>query len=185
MKKKLRLGVIILIVGISLLVGTIYRSNTLTSFGNPRIDMAPNTWSYVSDENLIGWDGQTLLEVFEYLLAPREFQLEVQATAPVDVYVLDSKGISQWNKDKTVDYPVVVFKDVNQGIYTFELFKRDKYTIVLYNPTNENVTSRWNVSVYGIEKDLLYVSITIISTGLMVITLALMIMRKPFHKTNC
>ncbi|MDR2699414.1 MAG: hypothetical protein LBC12_01105 [Nitrososphaerota archaeon] len=70
MKKTLHVGLIILIIGISFFVGAIYRSSTVTSFGNPRIDIVPHSWSYVSEESYIGWDGQTLPEVFEFLLAP-------------------------------------------------------------------------------------------------------------------
>ncbi|MDR2699413.1 MAG: hypothetical protein LBC12_01100 [Nitrososphaerota archaeon] len=102
----------------------------------------------------------------------------------MNVYVLDSKGITQWNKDKTINYPVFAFKNVKQDVYTFELTKRDKYAVVIYNSASENVTIRWTVSVYGIEKDLLHTSIVVIITGLLLMTTTV-IYTKNDHVLKC
>ncbi|XHH08979.1 MAG: hypothetical protein ACFCUE_15655 [Candidatus Bathyarchaeia archaeon] len=173
MKNCVRVGIIIFIVGFSLLAGTFYRSNTTTSFSAERIDMAPNTWSYLDPDDA----DQTLSEFFEFLLVPRDFQLTVQSTEPIDVYILDSEGIRQWNENKTVD-PVFAFKNTKQEIYNFELSKRDKYTVVIYNPTKENVTSRWAISVYSIEKDLLFASVIVTVAGLVVMAVSVVTTQK-------
>jgi hypothetical protein len=166
MKKWTRVGIIILIIGVSLLAGTIYRSNTTHSTGYRLIDLAPNTWS-LSEED----QGKTVMEfameLYCFLSAPREFRLEVRATAAIDVCILDLEGIKQWKKDKTVE-PLWEFKETEQ----------DKYMLLLYNPTNENVTSELHMMIYGIEKDLLHTSVAFIATGLVFTVGSVIITRK-------
>lgn len=177
MKKWTRVGIIILIVGVSLLGGTIYRSNTTDSSSHRADGFAPNTWSW----SLLEVDPKDAVRSYTFLFAPRELQIEVMATAPIDVYILDSEGIAQWEKDKTVK-PLWTFKETKQDTYTLQVSKRDKYLLLIYNPTSENVTSELHIMIYGIEKDLLYASATVIATGLVLTVGSVILTQKPFHK---
>jgi len=172
MKKWTRVGLIVLIMGISLLAGTIYRSNITPSLGIPRVDLAPNGWGPVLEEK-----DYKINEVFHCFFSPRDVYLEVQATAPVSVYILDSDGITQWDEYQSVD-ACWSFDETAKLTSTLHIPKRDKYTMLLYNPTDENVTAEYSFTVYGVEQDLLYASGAIIIAGLVFTTGSIMITKK-------
>jgi len=180
MKEWTRVGIIILIIGVSLLAGTLYRSNK-TDGASSLIVLAPNT-SSLSTEEMEEIEGlrKTVMEAYSFLWTPREVRLEVRATAAIDVYILGSEEIKQWEKDKTVK-ALWAFKETKQDIYTLQIPKRDKYMILLYNPTNETVTSELDITIYGIENDLLHTSMALITTGLVLTAASVIITRKPFH----
>jgi hypothetical protein len=174
MKKWTRVGIIILLIGVSLLAGTVYRSNKTKSFGMSSVfGLAPNTWS-LQREIL----GTNETEATYFLWAPREFRLEVRVTAVIVVYILDAEGISQWEEDGTVE-PLWAFEETGQDIYTLQITERGKYLVLVYNPTNESVKYELNMTIYGIEKDLLYVSIAFTAAGLVFTAVSVIILRKP------
>ena len=169
MNKWTRVGIIILVIGVSLLAGTIYRSNTTDTFGTSSVfGLAPNTWS-------LDWRNDTTGSY--YLWAPREFRMEVRVTTKIDIYILNSEGINLWKEDGTVK-PVWAFEETGQNIYTLQITERGKYTILVYNPTNESVLYKLDVTLYGIEKDLLSMSITFTFAGLAILTASVIRSRK-------
>lgn len=174
MKKWTRVGIIILLIGVSLLAGTVYRSNTTRSFSKKSVfGLASNTWS--PRWEISGTNGTA---ASYFLWAPREFRLEVRVTAVIDVYILDSEGISLWEKDGAVE-PLWAFEETGQDIYTLQITERGKYFVLVYNPTNESVKYELNMTIYGIEKDLLYVSTAFTAAGLVFTAVSVIIPQKP------
>lgn len=173
MKKLTRLGFVIIIIGITFLAGTIYRGNKTTTNGT-HIVLSQNTWSVTDIED----DFQKIvMNSYSFLWAPREIRLEVQASTSIDVYILDSSSTKQWEQDQTVD-ALWDFKGIQQEIYTLQIPNREKYLILLYNPTNENATIELDVAIYGIETDLLYASFGFVVTGVVFMMGSLVFVRK-------
>jgi hypothetical protein len=172
-----RTGIIILIIGVSLLAGTIYRSNNTRS-SSTRVDLAPNAWGPTEE-----CQGTKICQVHSFFWAPRNIQLEVRAAAPIDVYVLNSKGITQWEKDQTIQ-ALWSYKETTEFVTTLEIPTRDKYTVLLYNPTNEPVIAYWSFMIYEIERDLLIVSVAIMIAGLLLTLASAIITRKKSIKLN-
>jgi hypothetical protein len=169
MNKWTRVGIIILVIGVSLLAGTIYRSNTTDTFGTSSVfGLAPNAWS-------LDWRNETTGSY--YLWAPREFRMEVRVTTKIDVYILNSDEINLWKEDGTVK-PAWAFEETGQNIYTLQITGRGRYIILVYNPTNESVPYKLDVTLYGIEKDLLSISITFTFAGLAITTISVIRSRK-------
>ncbi|MCW4022692.1 MAG: hypothetical protein ACOWW1_07255 [archaeon] len=177
MKKWTRGSIIFLIIGISLLTGTIYRSNETSSSGT-RVDLAPNSWGPTKESQ-----GIEIGDFRHIFWSPRTVELEVRATAPIDVYVLDSNGIRQWDENKNID-ALWSFEGTAQFTNTLEIPKRDKYAILLYNPTNETVIANWSFMIYGIEQDLLCASGAIIVTGMLLTIVSVITIRNKSSKVN-
>ena len=173
MKKGTRVGVILLLIGVSFFAGTAYRGNSEDSFSVGGVfDLGPKTWSTAWEEL-----GGTETSLKYRFWAPRELSLEVRATDVIDVYILDGDGINLFAKDGTVN-PLWAFEETGQAIYTRQITERGKYLVLAYNPTNEPIKYKLNITIYGVEKDLLYASVAIIAAGLMVIAVSVMIQRK-------
>lgn len=177
MKLWTRIGIIILIIGLSLLAGTIYRSNKTSSL-TTRVDLAPNAWGPTEE-----CQGKKICQVYSFFWSSRKLHLELRADAPFDVYVLNSGGINQWEKDQTVE-ALWSFKGTTQVTTILDVPKRDKYTILLYNPTDEPVIAEFSFMIYGLEQDLLYVSGAVIIAGLLLTIVSVLIMRKNLSKPN-
>lgn len=169
-KKWTRTGFIFLVIGISLLIGTLYRSNETSSRGF-HINFAPNSWAPLESR------GKVISKIFCFLWTPREVRLDIIATAPIDVHLLNSKGIKQWEKNQTVK-ALWEFKETKQETHNLQIPKRGDYAILVYNPTNENVIFEGSIAIYGIEKDLLCTSIIFIITGLLFTTGSRIVTRK-------
>jgi hypothetical protein len=160
MNNWIRVGVIILVIGLSLFTGSVYRSSNTKSFGIVQTfsGLDSNEWSP-------RWRENNIMRETYFLWAPREFRLEVRVTTIINVYILDSEGIRLWEENGTVE-PVWAFEETGQDVYTLQINKRDKYFVLVYNPTNESVKYELNMTIHGIERDLLYASVAVICAGL-------------------
>jgi hypothetical protein len=156
MKKMTRFGIVILVVGISLLLVTIVRGATSTDVGTMSEDLPSDKW--------------TLYPTF--LLAPRELRVGIQSNQTVDVYVLDSEGIKAWKADGTLN-PLWTFKDVQQDTISLQISSRNGYAFLTHN-INDSISSvKISSSLYGFESDLLWGSISFIAFGIAIIIASL------------
>jgi hypothetical protein len=173
MKLLTKAGILLLIVGLSLLAGTLYRSTSELGFSLGS-ELSPNSWSCqgnVLDPNVM---------YIRYFLAPRDYSIEVQTNAIINVYVMDTEGIRLWITEGELE-PVRSYEEVGQETVTFHLTSRDDYVFLCYNPLENSVEYRLIISGYGIEEDLLYASLAIIVTSA-VVTLASFIPRRNSNK---
>ena len=172
MKRLTKAGILIIVIGLSFLAGTLYRSTsegggfaTGTMFGLP-----PKAWSI--EANNSGPEGP----YSSHFLAPREYRMEVQTNTTIDVYILDATGIRLWKAEGKLE-PVLSYEEIQQEVLTFHLDNRGDYTILVYNPSTEAAQYQLSVSGgYGVETDLLYTSLIILVLGA-VITIASLIPR--------
>jgi hypothetical protein len=171
MKNLTKVGIMILVIGVSFFAGTIYRSHSTYGYGTRSLfGLTSNSWSFNATYTSSG---------FKCFFAPREYRIEVKSNATLDVYLLDADGVTLWLSECSL-VPVWSVNEVKQDIYIADLTKRCDYTLLVYNPTNSTADYEIQFTVYGFEKDLFLVSIILISTGLLVIFIALLISQK--HK---
>jgi len=160
-------GVILLVIGVSFVVGTIYRStNTVVfsvSFGIP------------AD----GWSAT--YTIITYAFPPRDLSLELKTNGTVDIYLLDKEGIKHWFSDGTLK-PVWSAKSASAQTFSIQLPHRDTYGFLAYNPNNSTVTFEVTGQLYGFERDLLWFSLGAIATG-SVITIASITVKKKNKKS--
>jgi hypothetical protein len=165
MKTTTQIGIILLAIGLAFLVGTLYRSTSPYSFGYGNLlGLKANMWN---SEGHVG---------ISYSWSPRELRLDVNSNSTIDIYVLDSEGIRLWTLDGTLK-PVWSAMGASQEIFTLQINNRDTYAFIVYNPTNVTVRFEINVTLYGYEKDLLWISIGFIVVGV-IVTMVSLFMRK-------
>ena len=156
MKKLTRLGVIVLVVGVSLLLTTIYRSNSQEGINRMQ-------WMGTPAEGFI-YDSR-------FLLPPRTCQINLNASSEVDVYILDEEGIRLWEEEETLE-PIWNSSGAKQHTGTFDVNKRGEYAQLVYNTHNASTTIQETVRFSGIEKDLLVVSVAVTAVGLAVVAVS-------------
>jgi len=165
-----KVGVILLAIGFAFLVGTIYRSTSPHDFGTGSLlGLKANTWN---PEGHVG---------ISYFWSPRELRLDITSNSTIDIYILDSEGIRLWTLDGTLKH-VWSAMGVTQEIFTLQINNRDTYAFLVYNPTNATARYDINVTLYGYETDLLWVSISFTVIGLIVSTVSLILSRRPKPK---
>jgi hypothetical protein len=164
MKKSTRLGTILLLAGITLLVVTFFRGNSSTNAGSGSWSGLPSTrWGLHSD----------------YLWSPRDLKIEIQASTPVDIYILDAEGIRLWKSDETLK-PFWAFEKVKQETATVPIVSRGEYAILVHNPSEELAKIEVSLSFFGFEKDLFWASIAFTAAGLATIVASFVVSwRRP------
>jgi hypothetical protein len=156
MKKLTKLGILLLVIGLSFLAGTFYRSNSTYGFAIGGIfGLKPQTWRSNPDTRAI----------VPNFLAPRNLRMEVKANATVDVYILDTEGMKLWASDATVN-PVWSATGVTQEIFKLQLTRRGDYGFLIHNPTNSTAVYEIHVTLYGFEQDLIWMTIAFTVAGL-------------------
>ena len=170
MKSLTKAGIILLVIGLSFLVSTVYRSTTESgnfSTGMSMGGLAPNTWS-------VDWNTSLPYapSLHNYFLIPREHRMNIQTNTVIDVYVLDSKGGQLWLGEGKLE-PIVSFEGVSKQSVTFNVYNRDDYSFLVYNPSAENGSYTLSVNGYGLETDLLYFSLIITVFGVAVTLVSL------------
>lgn len=162
MKKTTRLGVIVLVIGISLLLVTVLRNSSSTNLGGGSEDMPPDMWSLHPS----------------ILLAPRDIRIEIQANSTIDVYILDESGINLWSADGVLR-PLWEFTSVKQETFTVQIMKRGFYAVLIHNIQNSSTATKVFISMYGFERDLLWASIVLTVAGPVIIGACMIVSRKP------
>jgi hypothetical protein len=174
MKRLTKLGIVLLTIGLSFFVGTIYRSNSTYGFVYSTLfGLAPNTWDF-------GPNGRFLAT---YLWPPCDLRIEVKTNATIDMYILNAEGMRLWASDKTLK-PIWSFRNVTQEIFTLQIDTRGEYTFLFYNPTNATSNFEVNSTLYGFERDLLWASFGFTVTGLIVATASVLMPRKTQKQTQ-
>ncbi|NLE05497.1 MAG: hypothetical protein GX638_11950 [Crenarchaeota archaeon] len=162
MKKSAKLGIIVLAIGLSLLLGTVYRSTLTNSISLMNgAGVKPGMWSSE------GGDGQQVLNPF--FLSPRDLRLDVTSNGTIDLYVLDSEGIQLWTNQKTLK-PIWSFFNVSQDIFNLHINSRNKYAFVIFNPSNSTSTFKMTITLHSYETDLLAISMGFLATGILITT---------------
>ena len=160
MRSKIQLltsiGIIFLVIGVSFLAGTVYRSS-ITAGGSLSLEAPPynRTLEYRN--------------VMTYAFSPRDLILELTTNATVDVYLLDSEGIKLWRSEGTIK-PIWSAKDATTQTFLVPIPSRDNYGFLSFstnNSTTNNSTGMLSLSMKlsGYELDLLWFSLAIIAIG--------------------
>jgi hypothetical protein len=161
MKKITRLGVIVLVIGISLLLVTVLRNSSSTNLGGGSEDMPPDRWRLHPS----------------FLFAPRELRMEIQANSTIDLYILDESGINLWSADGVLR-PLWEFTSVKHEIVTVQIMKRGIYAVLVHNIQNSSTATKYSISMYGFERDLFWASIALTIAGPVIIGVYMIVSRK-------
>lgn len=160
------IGILFLVIGISFLAGTVYRSSVTNGAGLSLGTLSYNQTSEYQD-------------VWVYAFSPRDLSLEITTDAPVDVYLFDSEGINLLCSEGTIK-PIWVAKGTSSQTYLINIPSRGNYGFLSFYTNNSTDTSTLNITsldikLSGYELDLLWFSLTITVIG-SVITAASRIM---------
>ncbi len=165
MKKTLRLALIVFLAGLSLLVATAVRSNSVPknlNFGND-IEGATSGWVLYPD----------------FLMFDREFSVSIRANNSVSVYILDEAAVKQWNIDKSINADWS-YEDITEGVFSEQPTGRGGYAVLVHLPEDKATTVKMTLTFSGFEQDLLIFSLAIVSVGILSsVTLLIINWRKP------
>ena len=172
MKKSLRLGLVVFLVGLSLLVVTAVRVNSvpkIMNFGN-EVEGVTSGWVLYPD----------------FLMFDREFSVNIKANNTVKVYILDDGAVKQWNIDKSVNADWS-YEDVVEGVFSEQPTGRGGYAVLVYLPEDSDTTIKVSLAFSGFEKDLLMFSLAIVGVGILSLVALLIInlrKRKQYERTK-
>lgn len=159
MKTLTRVGILLLITGISFLSVTFIRNASTGGFGIMFMSIPPKS-------------GSTLLD--SYLFPPQEIRLSITANSTIDVYLLNSEGLRLWKETSEID-AISEFKNIQQGTFHLQIEKRGEHAILVYNDSNSSTSGRINVTLSGLETDLLTFSFAVTIIGLTILLVSLVI----------
>ncbi|PVX27810.1 MAG: hypothetical protein CW716_00260 [Candidatus Bathyarchaeum sp.] len=163
MKKLTRMGVIVVIVGVSLLLTTFYRGSNQEGINRFQ-------WLGTPSEGFVFDD--------RFLLPPRTCQIHLNSSSEVDVYILDEEGIRLWEEKETLE-PIWNSSGAKQHTGTFDVNKRGEYAQLVFNIHNATTSIQETFRFSGIEKDLVVASVAITAIGL--VTVAASVLLKKFR----
>ncbi len=167
MNRLTKAGILILVIGVSFLASTLYRSTSESGrFSRGSFGLEPDDWSPRGNTS------ETGSGVFSnsYFLIPRDYRMNIKANTTIDVYILNPEGKRLWQAEGKLE-PLLSFEGVRQQVVTFQIANRDDYTLLVHNPSTEVAEYELSVTGYGIETDLLHASLAIIALGA-IVTLA-------------
>ncbi len=160
LKKSLRLGLAVFLVGLALLAVTAVRVNSvpkIMNFGNE------------AEGATIGW-----VLYPDFLMFDRDFSVNIRANNTVSVYILDEAAIKQWNTDKSVN-AVWSYEDLAEGVFSEQPQGRGGYAVLVHLPEDKATNIKVVLSFSGFEKDLLMFSLAIVGVGILSLVLLLII----------
>jgi hypothetical protein len=163
LKKGMRLGLAVLLVGLSLLAVTAVRVNSvpkIMNFGN-EVEGAASGWVLYPD----------------FLMFDRDFSVSIRANNTVSVYILDEAAVKQWNADKSVN-AAWAYETVETGVFSEQPTGRGGYTVLVRMPEDSATAIKVTLSFSGFEKDLLTVSLAIVALGILLLVALLIISRR-------
>lgn len=162
MKKLTRIGIVVLIIGASLLFVTILRGSSPTNIGGGGEDAPADKWTLHP----------------ACLFPPKDVIVEVNANATIDVYILDANGIKQWESDGTLE-PRWTFEGIKQDKFTLPITERGTYAILTHNIQNLPTAIQVSLTFSGYERDLLWASVAFIVTGIILAIVSLVKSWRP------
>lgn len=169
MKRSSRFFVAIFLLGLSLLIVTVMRTNS-----------APHTMSFGNEEGgaTAGW-----VMYPDFLMFPRDFRVDIRANNTVDVYILDEAAARQWNTDRILK-AAWTYEDIKQGVFNEHADSRGAYAILAYLPANATTAIKVTLTFSGFEKDLLVVSLAILAADTVALIVSLPINRRKTPTLN-
>jgi hypothetical protein len=159
-KRSLRIFVVIFLIGVSMIIVTLIRTNSapgVLSFGNEE-EGATSGWVMYPD----------------FLMFPRDFRVDIRANNTVNVYILDEVAAKQWNATKTLDASWT-YKDITQGAFSEHADSRGGYALLVYLPIDNATAIKVTLTFSGFERDLLVASIMIIGLDILALEGSLII----------
>jgi hypothetical protein len=162
MKKVTRFGVIVFIVGVSLLFVTFLRADSSITFGTGNTMGSFQEWV-----------------LCEAVFTPRMLSIDINTNATTEVYILDESGINLW-KNEALLRPLWNVTNAEHNQTTIQITHRGTYGCLLHNPTRKTVGDVY-LTLYGIENDLLWMSIALIIFGPAIAVLYKIVKRKPIQ----
>jgi len=163
LKRGLRLCLLVCLIGVSLLVASVVRTNSL-----PRYMIFGNE----EEGETSGW-----VLYSEFLMFYRDFRFDVRANDTVSVYVLDEAAVGQWRSDGIVN-ATWAYEDVMYGIFSEQVNSRGSYAVLVYLPEDSSTVIKLVVFFSGFEKDLLTFSLSITGVGVLSLIALLAMLRK-------
>jgi hypothetical protein len=163
MKKSLRLALVVFLVGLSLLVATAVRSNSVPknlNFGND-IEGTTSGWVLYPD----------------FLMFDREFSVSIRANNTVSVYILDDAAVKQWNIDKSINADWQ-YEDITENVFSEHPTGRGGYAILVHLPEDNATTIKVALTFSGFEQDLLMFSLAIVGVGILSLVVLLIVNRR-------
>jgi len=160
LNRGLRLCLVVLLVGLSLLAVTVIRTNSV-----------PRLMNFSNEE-----EGATCGCVLfsEFLMFDRDFSVSIRANDTVSVYILDDAAVRQWNTAKIVN-AVWAYEDIAGGVFSEQAIGRGGYAVLVYLPEDSVTAIKVVLTFSGFEKDLLTVSLTIISVSILFLSIIVII----------
>lgn len=159
MRRLTRVGILLLITGISFLSVTFIRSASTVSHNNSFMTIPPKSWIIITSMG-------------SYFLPPQEIRLSIEANSTIDVYILNSEGSKLWEENGEIK-SIGEFKNIKQGIFYLRIDKRGEHEILVYNHSNSSTSGKIITTIYGLETDLLYFSSAVTALGLIVLLVSL------------
>lgn len=169
MKRNTRIFFVVFLIGLSLLIVTVIRTNSapaVLSFGNEE-EGATSGWVMYPD----------------FLMFPRDFRVDIRANNTVNVYILDEDAAKQWNADRTLD-ATWSYEEIEQGVFNEQANSRGGYAVLVYLPADSATAIKVTLTFSGFEKDLLAASLAIIAVGIIAIGVSSLISRKKRLETK-
>jgi hypothetical protein len=163
------IGILFLVIGLSFLVGTIYRSS-VTPVGG--LGFEPIPFNSTTEHRSTG---------MPYAFPPRDLSLDITKNhnCTIELYLLDSEGISLWLSEGTLK-PVWVAKDVTTQTVSVHIPHRDNYAFLFFttdNSVDPSIISNMQYKLSGYEHDLLYFSLTAIVVGFIIFVVSQIMLR--------
>lgn len=168
MKRNSRIFVVVFLIGLSLLIVTLMRTNsapTVLSFGNEE-EGATSGWVMYPD----------------FLMFPRDFRVDIRANNTINVFILDEEAAKQWNASKTLD-AAWTYENVTQGVFSEHSDSRGGYAILAYLSTDSATAFKVTLTFSGFENDLLAASLVIIAVSIIALGVPSLISRKKRPET--
>lgn len=156
MKNLNRVGIFFLALAIALFITTLQRaySPISGSFGT-------------SGLNATSWGENT-----QFFLGPQNLEISFSTAKQqnVSVYLLDTEALEKWRQTQTLT-PTIAIENTSAHVATYDIPKRDLYTLLIYNPNQTPINIKADITQIGFEKDLLLTTIITAIIGIALITL--------------
>ena len=166
-KRSLRLGLVVFLVGLSLLAVTLVRVNSV-----------PKTMNF---GNEVKGDTSGWVLYPDFLMFDRDFSVNIRANNTVSVYILDETSVKQWNIDKSVN-AVWSYEDITEGVFNEQPNGRGGYAVLVHLPEDNATAIKVTLTFSNFEQDLLMLSLAIVGVGILSLVLLFIInLRKRRH----
>lgn len=151
-----RMGTFFLALSLALFITTLQRAYSPISSPFGDSGLGAKSWTE-SDQFFLG--SQNL-----------EISFSTAKQQDVSVYLLDTEALEKWRQTHTLT-PTVAIENASTQVATYDIPKRDLYTLLIYNPNQTPANIAGNLTQIGFEKDLLLATIIIAITGIALMTL--------------